>query len=115
AEAVLRTMFVTKVKVAVAVLVAATVLAAGTGVIAFQMASGRRPTAEQREPPAVARPEMMKPEDTTQTRVDWAGAPLPEQAISRLGTLRFRHDGEAWGVAFSPNGKLLASATFGAG
>jgi WD40 repeat protein len=44
-------------------------------------------------------------------RVDLHGDPLPEGSFARLGTLRLHHDREVDCVTFSPNGKLVASAT----
>ena len=62
--------------------------------------------APQEPPPA----EKQAPKDQAPApRLDLYGDPLPEGAVARMGTVRFRHPAELTAIAFSPDGRKLAS------
>jgi WD40 repeat protein len=50
------------------------------------------------------------PKATNRPRLDQYGDPLPEGALARIGTAKFRHNEFNFAaIAFSPNGKFIAS------
>jgi RNA polymerase sigma factor (sigma-70 family) len=92
----------TKLKVALALCLA-------LGTVAGGMAAWMHQVFES-PPPKVAQP---KESEKRLGRVDRQGDPLPDGAIARLGTLRWRAGDEVQTLAFSPDGKTIAAATLG--
>ena len=58
------------------------------------------------EPPAT---EVKTPQEAPAPRLDLYGDPLPDRAIARLGSLKLRHLGQVLCVAYSPDGKVIAT------
>src|SRR5262249_13394003 len=92
---------VSKTKIVGVTLLALALL--GAGVLSRQplahQAGGAESQLKQRNKPPV--PPKLVPKKDAQ------GDPLPFGALARLGTVRFRHNSTC--VAYSPNGKVLAS------
>ncbi|HTU91212.1 MAG TPA: WD40 repeat domain-containing protein, partial [Gemmataceae bacterium] len=94
-----------KAKVVVGLLLLTGVLAAGVGTFAPP-----QPAETRTETPSVAKaPEPPKAEQQRPARTDRYGDLLPDEAIARLGTTRFRHGGMIGSLAFTPDGKTLVS------
>jgi WD40 repeat protein len=98
---------------AVVALVLAVGLACGAGLAAGLRPSLATPPAEEpgraeapKPPPAN---EPAGPEKTAKPGFDRYGDPLPKGAVVRLGTVRFRHGYNINSVAFSPDGKAVAT------
>lgn len=62
-----------------------------------------------------AKPAGSPPAATARTEpaVDLYGDPLPDGAAMRFGSIRFRHGGQLMAIAYSPDGKTIASSNFG--
>src|SRR5262249_54294488 len=57
-------------------------------------------------PGAAVPPAMTAP---SAARADLLGDPLPDGALARVGTLRFRHGATIVSVAYAPDGKSVAT------
>jgi len=114
AEGVLEGMAITRWKAGVGLVLALSLLTAGTGLALHQVLGGRQPGAKQedRPRPAAKGADAHKASREKQSRTDHYGDLLPKGAIARLGTVRFRDTGfgGVYGAAFAPDGKTIASA-----
>ena len=85
-------------------------LVAGSGALAFQVFLGGQTQATQQN---ISKPSSLvdeRPNEVRQPRTDRFGDPLPEGAISRLGSTRLRHGHFIYFLRFTPDGKTLVSS-----
>src|SRR5262249_8907801 len=105
-EGALRTMMLARMKIVLAVILSLGALSAGAGVLAYQaLVQGPAKGAGE------SVPQTKNQQREEQVRLDRYGDPLPAGAFLRLGTIHLRHDGEISGLAYSPDGRLLASGS----
>jgi RNA polymerase sigma factor (sigma-70 family) len=94
------------------ILVALLLAAGATGAI------GPLLTAQAPQPPAATLPQAQpaaepKPLGAPRVRTDRHGDPLPDGALARLGTVRWRHGDFVHALAYSPDGKMIVSTGVG--
>ena len=101
-------------KTAATLLLMVVCLIAGEAGWAYSSESAK--PARASEPPKAASnaPRNPLPEEE-KVRTDRYGDPLPEGALARLGTIRFRQGFITYAVSFSPDGKTIACAAAGRG
>ncbi len=115
-DAASKSLSVIKLKAAALLLVGLCLLGAAAGLVAQRAPTTKQPDKHRPEVPEAvaeadpAKKEKPKPGDLNQARLDRYGDPLPEGAVARLGTIRFRMESWIHSLAFSPDGKVLASA-----
>jgi RNA polymerase sigma factor (sigma-70 family) len=86
-------------------------LVMGLGLVAAGLALAPYPT-RALPPPAAQQTNTPKPD---RVGMDLQGDPLPEGALARLGTVRWRRPVDLWSGVFAPDGKLVDTKPLPAG
>jgi RNA polymerase sigma factor (sigma-70 family) len=101
---------VAKIKTAALVLAGLCVLGVGVGVLALKPSTRHPESLQRRETKRDAKKEAAKTEPK-RAGTDLYGDDLPAGASARLGTLRWRINGQVGALAFAPDGKTVAVAS----
>jgi RNA polymerase sigma factor (sigma-70 family) len=109
AESALTAAGLFRLKIGIALLLAASLTAAGAGMLVHQTPAAPSSATKSK---AATRPASNPPEDWAEAlpRTDRYGDPLPAGALARMGSTRFRHGSWAYRVVFAHDGKTLISA-----
>jgi len=103
-----RGLIAAKAKLLGPILVVMGFVAASAGVLAYQSLKLAQKEANQVQP-AVESEKPKSPVSTKKARTDLFGDPLPEGALARLGTTRFRLGNGLYYMALAPDGKTAVS------
>jgi RNA polymerase sigma factor (sigma-70 family) len=106
-EGGLHAMSTVRLKILLIVLLISGLTLGGAGLLAHQMFGAKDPADPPQ--PSGERAAAPPPENKPQPAVDRFGDPLPQRAIARLGTVRFRMGGLVGACAWSPDGMVLAA------
>ncbi len=99
-ERIMRDLLVSRCKLLLPLVLGLCAVGAGVAALRGAPPEPSPPAAEQKPP------EKPKP------KLDADGDPLPAGALARLGSLRLRHGSPVTSVAWSPDGKLLATGSW---
>src|SRR5262249_11273113 len=93
-------------------LLAVGLVGGGAGLAARQAPASPAGDEKEGTPKSAAKAALPSPNVDKPARTDRYGDPLPQGAIARLGTVRFRHGSTVTGLAFGPDGKTLISGSY---
>ena len=100
AQAAMKGGMLVRMKLSLTLFFVACLGTAGAGLLVERTSPDKAP-----EPSAV----VPKPNADEKAGLDWQGDPMPAGAVVRLGSARLRHGGIVNAVAYSPDGKAIAS------
>jgi RNA polymerase sigma factor (sigma-70 family) len=109
ADALLRSLLLARLKLGAGLIVVMSFLAAGAALVARQVQPAPAPASRQGAPLSSSARTPDRPDSQPRPARDVLGDPLPLGALARLGTTRGRHAGPLSALAFSRDGKVLAT------
>ena len=106
----MKEMFLLKLKLVAAILLVLGIAGVGAAFRPAPPAAPPAPPVEEAPPPAPQPADAKSVEEpAAKAATDLQGDPLPADAVLRIGTVRLRHGGPVGGIAFSPDGKTVAT------